>query len=201
MRFTVVCLAIVTATRAASADTLPLAQPAEPHASDDAPKSEGIATALAIGGTLIGPALVATALTQADRYDSPLHAEFAPMMAIGAASMVLGPSLGNWYAGKVGSTGLSLRLGGAATAAVGVAMMADGFALFGSGNETEFAAGGLIGLAGLGMVATGAVLDIISAPSAAADYNRRHGAHLALAPIVSHAAGAKQTGLALVGSF
>jgi len=196
-----VCLAVAVAAHTAAADTAlqPLAQPAEPS-HDDAPKSAGVATALAIGGTLIGPALVATALAEGDRYDSPLHAAFTPMMAIGGVSMVLGPSLGNWYAGKAGSTGLALRLGGAATSAIGVAMMANGFGLFGGGNDNEFGAGLMIGAAGLGMVATGAVLDIISAPSAAADHNRRH-TSLALAPIVSHAAGAKQTGLAVVGSF
>lgn len=158
-------------------------------------KSETTAFGLAVGGTLVGPALVALAINQGDSAGSPLHAEFWPMMATGGVAMVLGPSLGNWYAGKVGSTGLNLRLGGAAVVAVGAAMAIDGFHILDTpGNDTELLAGGLIGLAGLGMVATGTVLDLISAPHAAAEHDRHH---LAFAPLV----GAKQTGFAIAGTF
>ena len=166
-------------------------------------RSESTATALAVGGSLLGPVLVATAIMEGDSADNPLHAAFWPMFVAGGASVVLGPSIGNWYAGKVGSTGLNLRLGGAVVAAAGTAMMLDGFRVLDHrGNGAEFTAGAVVGVAGLGVIAAGTVLDVLGASDAAAVFNREHhGMHVALAPLVLRAGNAHETGLAMMGTF
>jgi hypothetical protein len=182
----------------------PRAQPAAPASvdEDDGPKSQGVAVALTIGGSLVGPALVTSAIVDGADAGSPLHAHFDALMIAGGASIVLGPSLGNWYAGKGWSKGLGWRVAGMAVGAVGVSMISSGFAIFGDGNSGEVIGGGVLGLVAIGMVAGGTASELVSAPRAAADYNRRHrGATMSLAPIVSHANGAQQTGLAVVGSF
>ena len=181
MRIAVLVVAALLLGHAAHADAL------------DSEKSEAVAFGLSGAGTLLGPALVAVAISEGDEATGPLHAEFWPMMAAGGVAMIIGPSLGNWYAGRLDSTGLNLRLGGAVAAGLGAAMAISAFS-FDDNHDGQFAVGGLIALAGVGMVATGTVLDLISAPRAAAEHNRHH---LAFAPI----AGPKQTGLMLAGTF
>jgi hypothetical protein len=182
----------------------PLAQPAAPAASeDDGSKSESLAVALAVGGSLVGPVLIATALHDADRYNSPLHGAVEPMLIAGGAAIVFGPSIGNWYAGKGVSRGLVLRIGGAALTALGAAVIISSADFFNSqGSSSDQSGGLLLGVVGAGMVLGGTVSDILSAPRAAADDNRRRrGARLSVAPLVSHAGGAHQAGLAVVGAF
>lgn len=161
------------------------------HAETD-DRSEVTAGALAVGGSLVGPALITLAFEEGNQAGTPLHDQFWQLMAGGGAAILIGPSLGNWYAGQLDSTGLNLRLGGGLAVGVGVALVASGFSFGDGGNDGEVLLGGLIGLAGAGMVAAGTVLDVINAPMAVA---RRH--HVAIAPMISP----RQTGLALAGTF
>ncbi len=189
-----VLLATITAT--AHADAPGMTEPAPlPAVSDDGPKSEGGATALAIGGSLLGPALITAAFLN-DQDGAPAHGAVVPMMVAGCAFTLLGPSLGNWYAGKPLSTGLEVRLLGVAGTGLGLSMFVAG--LFESGPTALIGAG--IGLAGLGTVALGTVLDVIDASSSARDYNRNHH-HLAIAPMISRTPTGQQTGLSLGGVF
>ncbi len=156
-------------------------------------RSETEATLLAVGGSLVGPALVATALAEGNDYRGPLHQEFWPMMIAGGVSTVFGPSLGNFYAGKVLSTGLGVRLAAAAVLGIGASVLAgETFSV----NTIGIGLVGLIG--GATVIALGDVLDIREAPRAAADFNRRH---LSIAPMVSRTAAGSQTGIQIVGSF
>jgi hypothetical protein len=182
----------------------PLQAPAAAEAATEGPgpKSEGLATGFALGGSLVGPLLITSALLEGNAYDSPLHAEFWPLLVAGGASMVLGPSLGNWYSGTFASRGLGWRVGGAAVTAIGVTVMASSFGLFADqGSDSGMEAGLAMSALGAGMILGGTLSDVVSAPHAAANYNRRHGVAMSFAPIVSHANGAPHTGLALVGTF
>lgn len=159
---------------------------------DPEDKSELTAASLAVVGSLIGPATIALAVEEGNYAGQPLHDQAVPMLVGGAVAIILGPSLGNWYAGQANSRGLDLRLGGAAAVALGVGIVADNFSLSDDrGSDAGVAIGGLIGLGGLALIATGTVMDVVNAPRAAAKHN------LSIAPMI----GAKQNGLAVAGTF
>jgi hypothetical protein len=165
----------------------------------DQGKSESVAIGLSAAGTLIGPALIGGALAYGDRWDGPLHSEFWPMLATGSAVALIGPSLGEWYAGQGLSRGLKVRLAGGAGFGVGAALIADGVHDLGNGSssETELGLGISLAIAGAATVAIGGLLDIYDAPAAVREYNRAH-VRVGLAPT---AIGNHGHGLALVGTF
>ena len=169
----------------------------EPH--DGQTKRAKTATALAIGGSLVGPALIATAFAN-DNYDEPLHDAVVPLVVSGSALIVFGPSLGNWYAHEGWSTGLGLRVAGGFGVALGGSLVAS--QLFSSDASASGAVGIGLVLAGLGAITTGTVLDIVEAHRSVNTYNRKHvRRQLSITPAVSRAEGARHIGLAVVGTF
>jgi hypothetical protein len=157
------------------------------------PRSETEATLLAVGGSLVGPALIVTALEEGNDYRGPLHQEFWPMMVAGGITTIFGPSLGNFYAGNVLSAGLGVRLAATAVLGIGASVLAG--EVF-SVNTIGIGFFGLIG--GATVIALGDALDIREASRAAADFNRHH---VSIAPMVARTAAGSQTGLQIVGSF
>jgi hypothetical protein len=119
-----------------------------------------------------------------------LDQDSRPMLVAGCALTVLGPSFGEWYAGKRWTPGLSLRVVGGGLIAGGLASFAHNF---GSGNDS----GGALALVGVGLVGVGAFTSMVSASGDAVEYNQAHRIRWAVSPTVSHGA----QGLAVVGTF
>jgi hypothetical protein len=166
---------------------------------DSDTKSEAVATSLAIGGTVLGPVLIAVAVNN-DRNDDALHDAAIPMLVAGSALVVLGPSFGNWYAHRGTSPGLALRLGGAASFLVGASLIAS--TLFRADASGAGAVGLALTLGGIAGILTGTILDIGQANGAVETYNRAHtGRQLSIAPVITHTDGVQRTALAVVGTF
>lgn len=161
---------------------------ADPEVSDG--KSESVAKGLSIGGSLVGPLLIFAAAKYGDSYDDPLHDAFAPMIGVGAALTILGPSLGEWYSHKWLTRGLGTRLAGGAAVLLGAGIASDSLAH----SEGGTVAGVLIAASGVIVVAAGISYDLLDAGPAARDYNRSH-LRIGLAPAVGG------RGLAVVGNF
>jgi hypothetical protein len=102
-------------------------------------------------------------------------------------SLVLGPSVGHWYAGEVGWMGLALRAGGAAATYQGLVLWQRNSATVGG---TMFGVGLAAGVIGVGF-------DLITAPAAARRYNARQARQAALAPWVRDGG----TGVVVAGQF
>jgi hypothetical protein len=117
------------------------------------------------------------------------------LFMVGAASAVITPSLGEWYAGDILTTGLMIRGGAAIGAVVGMGQ-------FLSCLDTPNCHGEVgLSVAGVSAVAfvSGAIYDIVDAPAAARRYNNDH--HLRLAPTATSTASGKAYGVGLSGSF
>jgi len=167
---------------------------AEPPESDL--KSPVIATALSLGGTVAGVGLIVTAI----RFEGALHDEVVPMLVSGCGALLLGPSLGHWYAHHGWSTGLTLRLVGAATTAFAAMLLVQGLYHPGTGASDDVDLG--LGAAGGMMFAAGTMLDIAEARGAVRVYNREHAVRqISITPTVAPADGAQRIGLAIVGQF
>jgi hypothetical protein len=156
-------------------------------ASPDAPHTRNRNTAmeLSVGGTMTGAAMLALG---GKLWNAPL--------AIGGVVVVfLGPSAGEWYAGRYVTTGMLVRVAGAGALALGATHL--NFSGFGS-NELD-ASGSLLIVGGVLTIIGGAVLDIAHAGRAADEWNARHA--LQVAPIQLQGAHDRATGLALGGRF
>jgi hypothetical protein len=172
---------------------------ARADSNDGDTKSAAVATTLAIGGSLVGPALVVTAIKN-DGYQDPLHDEFVPLIVSGAVVMVLGPSLGNWYAHEGWSTGLGLRLAGSLSFGIGTSVLAAG--LFKQGHTGSDIVGAVLTLSGMATFVAGTVCDVVQAHRSVGTYNHEHAAQrLSIAPTVTRADGVQRTGFAIVGTF
>src|SRR5262245_14235776 len=84
----------------------PLATAPPPPARAGAPLSEGVALSLSLGGTLASWGLLIGAVYLDDR--APSAARLGG--AIGAVGVVIAPSVGHGYAGKLFTRGMKLRL-------------------------------------------------------------------------------------------
>jgi hypothetical protein len=158
------------------------------------PKSPEMAAGLALLGTVTGPVLIYASF----RSDGPGSTTTVPLVVAGVTTSVLGPSLGNWYAGEALSAGLGVRVLGAGVVAGGMGMFVHN--LF--SNDSAAGIGLTVALAGTGIVGIGAVMDIAHAPAAARAYNRSHAARsLAIAPLVANTSSGRETGLAVAGTF
>ena len=164
---------------------------AQPGVTEPAPhpeeKSEGTALALSLGTTAAAWGLVALG-SESKKWED--------IASYGALTTIFTPSIGHWYAGKFFTRGMGVRLGGAASALMGVGVALSECPILGSDPDCESTAGGV--LIGLGAVlfAVGTIDDIVTAPGRVREYNRRlH--DVAVVPAV-HDGGA---GLALAGRF
>jgi hypothetical protein len=164
-------------------------------------KSEGTATALAVGGTLGGFALAALALKSDG--DTPTLGWAA------AAGLLVGPSLGHIYTGDalhaVGTT--VLRAGGGLSMLLGVfilTMSEDCFDddLGSCGDDDDDDKGQAMLWIGAAAYLGATAYDIIDASYSARRANERHARSVMLAPsLVSTTGGGSAPALSLIGRF
>ncbi len=130
------------------------------------PVSERTALWLSVGGTLGAYGVFAGAAALGPRFDVARG-----VAVLGGFAVVVAPSFGHWYAGRIGTRGLVVRI-----AAVPVAMVTLLIAFAaGSTASREFHRNMLIGgmsIAG-GMWVAGTIDDLIQAPVAARQRNAR----------------------------
>ncbi|MEZ4368850.1 MAG: hypothetical protein R2939_21610 [Kofleriaceae bacterium] len=186
---------LVASTGLASADELSSPGLTAPTRSDavntDDRYSEDTATALAIAGTALPLALFAGAgiVDELDASDAA-----GPMVVAGLGALVLTPSAGHWYAGKVVTPGLVARAAGLGAFAYGVSQIC----LYDCGDRSNNAGGPM--LLGAAAVLGGVIYDLATADAAARDGNAR-ARRLQLAPTVTRSGGATTGGLAVSGAF
>jgi hypothetical protein len=184
------CLALAATLAAASAPAL--ANPSEPTSPATDGKDPTTALTLSLGGTLVSAGMMGYALHRlASRTDSYNDSTGVTIFDIGLFSTLITPSLGQFYAGNYLSTGLVIRGAGAAVAAVGAVQA------IGCVDSSTSCNDGKVALAiGAGVVAVGAIWDIVDAPRAANRWNLKH---VQLAP-VSVGTGSS-VGLGVSGQF
>lgn len=199
------CIATFAATATASAQpsmTPPVAPgsapgtaaPGVPWTPSGPQKSEATATNLALGGAVL-PFVLFGAAAAADDNDT------TPALALaGAASLVLTPSAGHWYAGKFLTTGMALRAGGALAGTVGFAL-AIGCAISEGDDCDGGGLGALLFAGGLGALAAGVIYDVATADNAVREYNARATIPVTVVPTALRSGGSTTPGLAVAGSF
>ena len=195
MRKTCMLLALLLAATTAWADapgaTPTMDRPMTVHIRP--PKHESTATVLTLAG--IAAPFVLTYLTYERNTDNPMYAPIG-----GITGLVL-PAMGHWYAGRVGTYGMLLRLGGLMSAVVGLSYLddadrcdrgeqvSDGCA---PSNRTT----GRVAIAiGLATWASSWVYDVVSARREVRRYNRR--TTVQIMPILAP----NTSGVAIGGAF
>jgi hypothetical protein len=156
--------------------------------------SPSTSTLLSIGGSAIGVATI--------WMGSKMHGGDTPIMELGAAISLVGPSSGQWYAhGSAYFTpGLGIRLGGGLLMALGFGAAID-HACHDGMCDTPIRDHNSDTLIGLGAVvaAGGMLYDIATAGSEARKVNSRR--RVAIDPLVMSTASGHTTGVGLSGSF
>jgi hypothetical protein len=169
-RIAVLTFALLVATiSAAHADT-----------SDSPQKDRNVALGLSIVGSVVGPLVTIVGAQQ--------HSGTTELVGGGIA--LLGPTAGEWYAGKPFTRGLAMRGAGTAIAFSGALFAGEG------GNDT-YALGA--GITGISLFFLGTVDDIAQAGKATDGWNARH--HLQVAPTELPTAHGRAPGLSLAGTF
>jgi hypothetical protein len=155
-------------------------------------RSEGVATGLAIGGAVAGPALLFLANRIAEKADDD-----GPANAIGVfggALVIVGPSFGHWYAGKLLTVGMALRAGG--LAAGGLGLMANYTCIPEDTSCGHKPLPMVLMAAGGAALLGGTAWDLVTAHTQARRWNARHEVTLTPVPL-----GARGAGLVLGGRF
>jgi hypothetical protein len=161
----------------------PAPRPLAPVKPDDL-KSEGLALALSVGGTVVSWGL----LLGADHIAGDDGDQAELLGAAGALGVMLAPSFGHWYAGKILTRGLGLRGAGTLTVMIGGAVFLAECPLF-SDEPCQPVWGRLLTIVGASLFAAGTVDDIIAAPRRVRRHNREL-TELVITPVVTpHAAG------------
>lgn len=162
------------------------------RAEDPAPRetrSPWTAFALSAGSTALGLGLLGIEHERAPGQ----HAPADQMLVLGGGALVMvGPSLGHFYVDDTRSVGLYVRGVGAGVAMI--AALASIPKCEGQADTGIFADCRNDVWIGLGIIGFGAVIDVVSAPHAASQWNRDHA--VTIAPIVAPA-----PGLAIAGTF
>jgi hypothetical protein len=193
MRKIAVLIVLVVAGGTAAAQpslTAPSPRPAPVERGDEL--SEGTALALSLGGTLASYGLLVGAA----------HTEggegYEAMATVGSLGTFFAPSFGHWYAGAIGTRGMAMRAGGAATAMVAIVWAFEQCPLFAGEDECNETPGpALLAIVGAGLWVGGTIDDIVQAPRRV----RRHNARLrelTIAPLATRDGGG---GLVLAGRF
>ena len=176
------------------AQPLPAALPSGPH------KDPVNAVALSIGTTLAGTVLVMGAASEGSGTGALL----------GLAGMYIGPSTGQWYAGRVGGIGLASRALAAVLIVKGFTKAdQQGYDCLGY-TDAECAAaearwdhdakvGETMIWSGLALWVGSSVFDVVMAHRATTAWNRDH--QLSLTPTLMPATGGRATGLSLQLTF
>lgn len=189
----VLVLAGAASAQPAPAAPSPPAAPAlarvEPPPAQADEKSERVATTLSLAGALAAVGLVVGATFSTDE-----PARYSLLMTTGSITALVGPSLGHWYAGKLGTRGLALRAAGAATALLGLGAAMAECPLLSSDCQPMLGIGLLV--VGAGVFVGGMVDDVITASARVRRYNRERAAPV-IAPVVT----GQGAGLALGGTF
>lgn len=176
---------VLLSSRFASADT-----------GEDA-KSPEVALALSGGATAVSIAAVVGGFVVSDR-GGPNRDFWSGVAIAGAMSTLITPTFGEWYAGRIFTGGLGLRLAGVAVMGLGVTQLSICFDEC-SGTSNNGAAVTLITL-GLISYGAGIVSDIAAAPSTARQANAHR--HAAITPTVMRSSSGRSAyGLGLGGSF
>lgn len=173
------------------------AQPTGAQASVDAQvpelKSERSATAAAVAGTL-APIAVLGAAAAMDEGDVQTS-----LAVIGSVGLLVAPSAGHWYSGKLMTKGMALRLGGIGVATTsliaGRTLRLGEIVTDEDHNGNEVLIGGLV--VGGGLVVAGIIYDIATADDAAREYNRKQARTLTVAPTMTN----DSAGFAIAGTF
>lgn len=151
-------------------------------------KSPAVATALSLAGTAIPLTLVGVGFRH--------RSSDATEVKAGVLSLLLTPSAGHWYAGRVLTVGLGVRWIGGAIGVLGIIE-----SLRDSASETPVGDGDtLLALSGL-MILGGALADIATASSAAHDANASRAPTTQLVPVAGPTPGGGVVGAAVVGTF
>jgi len=166
------------------------------HADElDGPKDPRVALGLSVGGTAASLALTFAALGTG-------HGKLA---IAGAASTIVTPSFGEWYAGKPVTLGTALRLiGGGVFLGAGESTLECMHISFDGAPACD---GGafvlpLLALGGLIGYVAGTAYDIKNAPITAREYNAAHRIHVAPTPMYLRTpSGTATMGLGLAGTF
>jgi hypothetical protein len=124
------------------------------------PRSPGLAITLSLVATVAPPIAAVAAFNDSERDGVAEDREEAALWILGG-SLLFGPSVGHWYAGKVLTPGLGVR-------ALGFAI---GAAAFG-GNDVDDAIS--LMLLGTATVLGGAIYDVATAGRSAREYNFEH---------------------------
>lgn len=177
-----------------ASEPLPAAGPERAAFVSGETKSESVALALSLGGTIGSYALMYFAADAAANEDGDKYEALGTAGALGA---VFAPSFGHWYAGKFGTRGLALR---GAALGVGLTAMVWAFSecpLFASEDECHDSGGpAILAVGALGLWIGGTIDDIATAPGRVRAHNRRVSG-LAIVPVVKSDGGS----VALTGQF
>lgn len=158
--------------------------PPPPTPPDKDAKDESAATGMAVAGALGGLGVMGLGFANLQRS--------YVLFGVGALIGLVGPSLGQFYAGEILTPGLGLR-------AVGLGALGySGLVL--SQCDEGCGAAGLPLLAGLGLYVAGAIYDLATTPRAVRAWNAAHH-HVTLAPTVVPTGAHASLGLGVVGTF
>jgi len=191
--FAVVALVLVLAPVSLSGTAA--AQPV-PEASD---RSRATALALSLGGTMASVGLMVGG-TQLDATQGVGEA----MELLGGMSLLVTPSLGEWYVDEHFTFGLKIRLAGFGLATVGGALLASDLqkfsCWFGTSCKYETLSEVLL-VGGAAVFLAGAAYDIATAPRATARHDARSRPRITAAPTLVGTSARPVPGVALGGAF
>lgn len=176
-------------TAAAQPSLTPAAAP-RAEAAPAARYSETTALALSVGGTVASYAL-ALATPELAKSDGGR----AALGVTAGLGILLGPSLGHWYTGKIFTPGLAMRGGALLGFALGAGVSLAECPLFGDA-DCDSSLGTALAVASLGVFTMGTIHDIYRAPIRARAANRALSS-ITVAPLVS----SKSAGVTIGGRF
>lgn len=158
-------------------------------------RDPGVARTLSLLGAAIPVGMVAVGLASDDSSAESL-------VTLGLLGTMVGPLAGHWYAGKIATKGLAMRLAGTAAVLVGGVMLV-GCAFESECNSEALGTGLLIG--GAAVSVGGMLHDVATADDSARAYNLAHASRsprLTLAPRLGpDGHGGMQAGLTLAGGL
>lgn len=174
--------------------TEPAPPPPESAATGDT-KSENVALALSLGGTLASYGLFYLAVEREDDGNSDAYPALAMTASFGAT---FAPGFGHWYAGKFWTRGLGARLAASGVSLIALTWALSECPLFSDEEDCGDTTGaGVLMVGAIGLWVYGTVDDIVTAPGRVRDYNKRHATPIAITPILRHDGG----GIGLSGTF
>jgi hypothetical protein len=181
---------LLTASLAHADDDAPgMMQPSVAAQSADAPKDADTALYLSLGGTAASAALTIAGLSS----------DNGGLALAGIATSLVTPSLGEWYAGKPLTAGMGIRAASAVATIVG---FGEALSCLDEQDCRAPASAEYLMFGGLAGYAVGTIYDIVTAKSAAREYNAQHGWHVTVAPTALRtASGTSTMGVGIGGSF